>query len=325
MSIILNPLIFSESNPSKDPELIEEMFDEELSHMNFEELSSDDNEIDFCFSQFNDIEQKFNFQDEIQWVFEKKYINSVQGSNYENAFFSAADWLFSIYLAFPLSTEILFQSFSLLTKCMSAVPIPIDQLQLVATTCLWIFLKMDHENNNSLDQLYRFCHGKYSKSDFTLSEIQILSSVNYNFHPTTVLSSLNLLFSQYPIDQRNQQYSLSLSLCMCFLSSLSMYSFRPSLVALSALILSGILINSSEFSVIKNYISLYRTEEILECCSLIIKTSNNIFSKSSTISKVIQTKQNTHDYILLSTLQCESMIKKIRSLLFNYIYYKKIN
>ena len=299
MSLVLNPLnipTFSESSSTNnDLNLSDDDFLEDL----ISDESDDEQESFDAFSAFSKLQNVNALQEETRWVYPKEAIEAQQSENIHSLFFSTGDWIFNLSFAYPLTNEVLFQSFALFRKFLTSAPVPPNELQLIAATCVWIYVKMDHNVVDSLPLLLRCCHDKYSKADFIRAEAQILSSVDYDFHPSTSYSSLSSHLHLFNNLFRNESLSdLSLFISQCSLLFLDFCPIRPSLVSLCSICLSGILTGSSQPPEFSAEFSNYTPEEILTCTKLLVKAVSYIVCKknSGTYRKMRTRKSNVENY-----------------------------
>ena len=281
MTLVFPSLSLPQLKPDLSPEREEnESSDEEF----LEDFLSDDSDDDGenIFSAFCNIENVSVLQEETKWVYPKEDILARQLESIHHLFFSTGDWIFNLSFAYPITNEILFQSIALFRKYLASSPVSQPELQLYAATCVWIYVKMDHNVIDSLPLLIRCCHDKFTKADFIKAESQILSSVDYNFHPSTPFSTLYTHIHLFNSLYKNEAlFALSLFLSQCSLLFLDFCPIRPSLISLCAVCLSGILTNSSESPEFSAEFSKYSSEEILKCSKLIIKAFSHILSKTN--------------------------------------------
>jgi hypothetical protein len=189
-----------------------------------------------------------------------------------------ADWLFNVSYVYPTSTETVFQAISLLDRYLANRATPYSQLQLIASSCLWISAKVDLHVEDSLDPLFHCCHGKYVKGDFVRSEAEILCAIDYEIHPVTSYFFLRRFLDIVRPDARVELLALFICESTIFLVDLSGY--RPSQIAFCAIASACVQFGIGEqLFALADFAAPFKSDEILSCVGLVLKAARSVARK----------------------------------------------
>jgi hypothetical protein len=216
--------------------------------------------------------------DETRYTIDPRSLERLHGSKIRELRFLLADWLFSVSYLYPTSTETVFQSISLLDRYLSNRAIPYSKLQLICCSCLWISAKVDLHVEDSLDPLFRCCHGKYVKGDFVRSEAEILCAIDYEIHPVTSYFFLRRFLDMIRPEAKIELLALFICESTVFLFDVSGY--RPSQIAFCAIASACIQFGMGEqLCGLADFVRSFRREEVLMCFGLVLKAARSVARK----------------------------------------------
>jgi hypothetical protein len=93
-------------------------------------------------------------------------VQLLHGSKIMHLRFLLGEWLFSLSVIYPISTETVSQAVSLLDRYLARRQVAFSRLQLISCCCLWVSAKVELHTEDSLEPLIGFCHNKFTRADF---------------------------------------------------------------------------------------------------------------------------------------------------------------
>ena len=203
-------------------------------------------------------------------------IEDIQGVQIKELRFLLADWIFQLSFAYPTNSDTLFQCFSIIDRYLSKKNTFIHKLQLIGCCCLWISSKMDFHATSTLEPLFKFCHGKFSKEDFINTENEILKEVDYFIQTSSAYFFLRQFNEK--IGGNDLLFAIAAYYAEISLYYVNFSNYRQSLIAYCS-----ILNASQHFKIdltpLNIYIKDFSQVDINNCCNYLIKSSKIIIEK----------------------------------------------
>jgi hypothetical protein len=209
-------------------------------------------------------------------------IELLHGSKITHLRFLLGEWLCSLSIVYPSTSETLFQAASLLDRYLAKRYVPFSKLQLMACCCLWVSVKVELHTDESLEPLISYCHNKFTRSDFIKAEGDILNAVDYEIHSATALFFLKRFIAAVTADERVTL--IASFLCESTLLFIGLSSFRPSLIAFCAIAASMITFNISQsLHDLTTFSSRLKRDDVLRCFGLVISAGRSTAARDQHI------------------------------------------
>jgi hypothetical protein len=137
---------------------------------------------------------------------------------------------------------------------------------------------VDLHVEDSLDPLFRSCHGKYTKGDFVRSEAEILCAIDYEIHPVTSYFFLRRFLDLVRPSAHIELLALFICESTVFLVDLSGY--RPSQVAFCAIAAACLQFGvTEELVALADFARGFKRAEVSLCFALVLKAARSVARK----------------------------------------------
>ena len=154
------------------------------------------------------------------------------------------DWILEVHLKFKLRDETLFLTISILDKYLGTASIPIEKLQLLGATCMFIACKYEEIYPPRIKNFIYLIANSHTKDELLLMEQAILKQLNFNICiPSSYLFLKRFMNSTNDNIKFFSQYLLELALF-----DRQLLQHKPSLLAASSLYIANEVIGGEYWS-----------------------------------------------------------------------------
>jgi cyclin B len=205
-------------------------------------------------------------------------VQLLQGSKITHFRFLLGEWLFSLSICYPASTETLFQAVSLLDRYLAKRQVTFSKLQLISCCCLWVSAKVELHTEDSLEPLIAYCHNKFTRADFIRAEGEILSAIDYELQSVTPHFFLKRFLNAIDADERVAL--IASFVCDSTLLFLELSPFRPSVIAFCAIIMTCAVFRISEaIQKVVSFTNCLNRGETMRCFELVVKAAQAVSAR----------------------------------------------
>jgi hypothetical protein len=202
-------------------------------------------------------------------------VQLLQGSKITHLRFLLGEWLCSLSVLYPATTETLFQAVSLLDRYLAKRQVAFSKLQLISCCCLWVSAKVELHTEDSLEPLIAHCHNKFTRADFIRAEAEILNAINYELQSVTPHFFLKRFLNAIDADERVAL--IASFICDSTLLFLELSPFRPSMIAFCSVTAACAAIGL--FEGIRTFVSFaggLNRSEVTRCFELILQAGQAV-------------------------------------------------
>lgn len=166
------------------------------------------------------------------------------------------DWAMVVVDSFGMDRELVAVAFNLLDRYLTrelskakAAPVTRDDFQLFVMTCLYLAIKLNEPYPRKLgvEALVKMSRGFYSAEDITLTEQDILQSLQWRVNPPTSYSFIRIFLDVLPEDMKStRMQNTAMTLSEVGMSCGTLISSRESHVGLACVLYAARLDSVSE-------------------------------------------------------------------------------
>ena len=187
-------------------------------------------------------------------------------------------WLITLAEEFSFSNDTIFNSIAYLDHYLANKSIEKDSFQLLGAVCLWLAAKCEELTIPAVTDIADLCNKVYTVKDFCNVERDILKYNNYRTNYPTMKTFLRRF--QVAVEANKEILEVSSFLCEASLMSHIIPCYRPSLAALSIMIITTIgLNNECPLDTLIQYNHKDNMDDVLILIPLIMNCANEIVSK----------------------------------------------
>jgi hypothetical protein len=154
------------------------------------------------------------------------------------------DWACMVVDSFEMDRELVAMSFSLLDRYIakgasrSSTAITCDDFQLFSMTCLYLVIKITapYPQKLGVEALVDMSKGFYSSEDVTLTEQDILTTLQWHVHPPTAMGFCRLFWSFLPQDPSADMQMNCATLTEITVADPLFVSHKPSVIGLAVVL-----------------------------------------------------------------------------------------
>ena len=151
------------------------------------------------------------------------------------------EWLMEVVNCYGLSDITFHQAAGFVDQYLAKDTVPIQQLQLLGISALFIASKLHDVAFLPMDTAVEVCDDMYSKEDIFAMERRMLAAFRYKLHDTCVVDLVEVLSQGQPHDLKSACKLLS-DVCLCDieLSKVSKATLASAIIRLSAFFLNAL-------------------------------------------------------------------------------------
>ncbi|KLU87547.1 G2/mitotic-specific cyclin-B [Magnaporthiopsis poae ATCC 64411] len=170
------------------------------------------------------------------------------------------DWLIEVHTRFHLVPETLFLAVNIVDRFLSEKVVPLDRLQLVGITAMFIASKYEEVMSPHVTNFRHVTDDGFSESEILSAERYILQTLKYDLSYPNPMNFLRRISKadNYDVNSRTVgKYLMEISLL-----DHRLMQFRPSHIAAAAMALSRIILDRGEWDETLAHYSGYTDEEV---------------------------------------------------------------
>lgn len=215
------------------------------------------------------------------------------------------NWLMDVAVKFDLFDETVFLGVRMLDQFLGTTRIERRRLQLVGSVCLWIASKFEEIYFPEIRDFVYICDGAYKRKEFLNMEHIILENIGFNIALPTTYTFFGLIQEQIITPHIRQSTdeddnTVLLEIMLFTLSWMTtryeLLEYRPSLLAVAALVLSMRCLNMSGQMVYLGYNPI----EVDGCVAVVqqlMSENKKLYDQNLKLKNYARAKENLFGYL----------------------------
>lgn len=192
-------------------------------------------------------------------------------------------WIINIHSDFSLASDTLFNAVIYIDKYLAFKKVQKGKLQLLGAVCLWLASKVDELRAPLIQDFIDICNEPYTTREFRVLEIDVFKCLDLRLqYPSIKIFARRYL---YIMSASTELTEITSFVVECCLLSHILCTYRPSIVAYTALILSVIALNeffpSSKFKSYSRFSDFSQSEVI---APIIIQCINDVLTRKNGVT-----------------------------------------
>jgi hypothetical protein len=183
------------------------------------------------------------------------------------------DWLNDVCTEFRLQTQSLYLAVNIVDRVLSKVMISRNKLQALGAVAMFISSKYYELNPPTIDEFVLVTDNTYSKCDLLQLEVLVLNTLGFNITVVTSFDLLDIILQT--VNATEECENLAHYLTELCLQDYRMIRFLPSVVSLSAVVVSLHALQQRCWPESLRRLSGYRTADLVECIHEIMRVQRD--------------------------------------------------